>query len=83
MVVVEVHFMLNFVLMHTAPDSLNFGNHVTYQSRMENDYAFPELADMHLVVTECNGNDTDAVSIYKENDKCESTKLLHFLSVDH
>jgi hypothetical protein len=33
---------------------------------MESDYSFPELADMHLVVRECNANDTDAVRIYKE-----------------
>jgi hypothetical protein len=74
--------MLNFVLMHTAPDSLNSGNHVTYQSRMKNDYSFPESADMYLVVTECKGNDTDVVSIYKENDNVTaSNHYIFFLLI--
>jgi hypothetical protein len=49
---------------------------------MENDYSFPELADMHLVVTECNGNDTDAVRIYKEKDNVRaSNRYIFFLLI--
>jgi hypothetical protein len=49
---------------------------------MKNDYLFPESADMHLVVTECNGNDTDVVSIYKEKDNVTaSNHYIFFLLI--
>jgi hypothetical protein len=39
---------------------------------------FHELAYMHLVVTEYNGNDTDAVRIYTEK-YARAPKSSHFL----
>jgi hypothetical protein len=34
---------------------------------MESDYSFIQLAHMHLVLGECNGNAADFVRKYKEN----------------
>jgi hypothetical protein len=58
---------------------MNFSleQHVIYRSSTESSYSFPELADMHLLLVEWNGNFTHAVRRYRKKKPNRSAKSLY------